>query len=114
MVIYSSKNHLKVVGFTTTGSICTGDKYSLVEEKGGLINIVIAAQQLAINLGASYDGLDENHEFGNKFSSYCKASDNYLMSSSFGQITSNLKNTFKLSVCSILSIKSNLLSKDLM
>lgn len=36
------------------------------------------------------------------------------MSSSFGQITSNLKNTFKLSVCSILSIKSNLLSKDLM
>jgi hypothetical protein len=70
---------------------------------------VVAAHELGHNLGARHDGLAATNG-GDDFTQNCNAADNYLMTASLGTYPNNLINNLKLSSCSVLSIKSIILS----
>jgi hypothetical protein len=70
---------------------------------------VVAAHELGHNLGARHDGLTATNG-GDDFTQNCNAADNYLMTASLGTYSNNLLNNLKLSSCSVLSIKSIILS----
>jgi hypothetical protein len=70
---------------------------------------VVAAHELGHNLGAHHDGSTANNG-GDIYSQNCNPADNYLMTPSLGSYQNNLLNNLKLSSCSVLSIKSIILS----
>jgi len=70
---------------------------------------VVAAHELGHNLGAHHDGSTTNNG-GDIYSQNCNPADNYLMTPSLGSYQNNLLNNLKLSSCSVLSIKSIILS----
>ena len=66
----------------------------------------ILTHELGHNLGSYHDGSTVTLE-----SSLCKAHDNYIMSPSTGSFSSNLKNYFAFSNCSINQFKQTLLDE---
>ncbi|RNA38761.1 A disintegrin and metallo ase with thrombospondin motifs 3-like [Brachionus plicatilis] len=89
------------VGFASIGTICTQNKYSLSEEIGGFINLLVVAHEIAHGLGAFHDGI-----IG--FSDQCPINNRDIMSPSLGGTSSH-----RFSPCSISMFKSTLLNKNL-
>lgn len=89
------------VGFASIGTVCTQNKYSLSEEIGGFMNLLIVAHEIAHGLGSFHDGI-----IG--FTESCPINNRDIMSPSLGGSSSH-----RFSSCSISMFKSTLLNNNL-
>ncbi|RNA14579.1 flocculation FLO11-like, partial [Brachionus plicatilis] len=94
-----------VRGYSFVGTVCSDSRYSISEELGGFFYITVVARQIAQILGSDFDGGSD------PTSSNCPSSENYLMTANIGGF-SNILNQQRLSNCSILFIKNNLLENN--
>lgn len=88
------------VGFASIGTVCTRQKYSLSEEIGGFITLLVVAHEIAHGLGAFHDGI-----IG--LTDRCAINNRDVMSPSLGGASSH-----RFSSCSINMFKTTLLTRN--
>lgn len=88
------------VGFASIGTVCTRHKYSLSEEIGGFLTLLVVAHEIAHGLGAFHDGI-----IG--LTDQCAINNRDVMSPSLGGTSSH-----RFSSCSINMFKTALLTRN--